>query len=64
MVLVLVAGLALAAGASILRAQSSCRGQCDIDLQNCKNSCWGAQTFDDCTSDCQNLYQQCVMSCN
>ena len=56
-------GLGLVVGASRVEAQGNCRYQCDLNLQQCRQSCVDAQSFDQCRSDCESAYQQCVASC-
>lgn len=55
--------LGLTIGASRVLSQGSCRYQCDLMLQQCRQSCVDAQNFDRCTSNCESLYQQCMTSC-
>jgi len=61
--IVIVTGLTLVLGSSLVHAQSDCRGQCDLMLKECKQDCVDAQNFDQCVSSCQGLYQQCLGSC-
>jgi hypothetical protein len=62
-VLCVAIGLGLTVGAPRVQAQGNCRYQCDLNLQQCRQSCVDAQSFDQCRSDCESAYQQCVMSC-
>jgi hypothetical protein len=62
--LVVATALVLAAGASVLWAQSACRGECDESFRACQRACVDAQNFDDCVSDCRSDYQQCLASCD
>lgn len=63
MLLAIATALALAAGASVLRAQGACQGQCDISFGRCKQACVDAQNFDDCLGDCRSDYEQCMAGC-
>ena len=59
-------GMAVALGLALgwpVQARGDCRYECDLNLQQCRQSCVDAQSFDTCTSDCESAYQQCVMSC-
>lgn len=59
----LIAAAFVLTGAALLHAQSSCRGECDLTLRECKQSCVDAQNFDQCVDSCRGLYEQCLDSC-
>ena len=56
-------GLGMTIGVSRVQAEGNCRYECDLTLQQCRQSCVDAQNFDDCTSSCDGLYQQCLLGC-